>query len=135
MSGFRRLALSGTLLAAAFVAGVGAQQPAAAKSEAAKGQDPSPPKGDAANGKKIYVSYGCYQCHNYAANGGAAGPRLAPHPLPFGEFIRYVRKPTDEMPPYTAKVVSDREIADIYAFLLTVPEPPAVDGAKKGARR
>ena len=92
---------------------------------AAKPMDPPAPAGDAVNGKRIYISYGCYQCHNYAANGGVAGPRLAPRPLVFKEFITDVRKPTAEMPPYTPKVVTDQEIADIYAFLLTIPPPPA----------
>jgi hypothetical protein len=31
------------------------------------------------------------------------------------------------MPPYTAKVVSDQELADIYAFLVTIPAPPAAN--------
>ena len=96
----------------------------AAVSNAQTGQ-PAAPAGDAANGKKIYTSYGCYQCHNYAVHGGGAGPRLAPKPISFQAFTRQVRKPANEMPPYTAKVVSDKELADIYAFLLTIPEPPA----------
>ena len=83
-------------------------------------------KGDADNGKKIFTSYGCYQCHNYAAHGGRAGPRLAPNPIPFVAFSRYVREPTNQMPPYTPKSVSGEELADIYAFLLTIPTPPAV---------
>ncbi|HYU78891.1 MAG TPA: cytochrome c [Vicinamibacterales bacterium] len=87
----------------------------------------APPAGNAENGKKIFAAYGCYQCHNYAAHGGEAGPRLAPRPIPFEAFARYVRKPTRNMPPYTAKVVSDKELADIYAFLLTIPPPPAAD--------
>ena len=87
---------------------------------------PAAPKGDVENGKKIYTSYGCYQCHGYAAHGGP-GPRLAPRPMAFAAFARYTRRPTGQMPPYTAKVVSDQEIADIYAFLLTIPPPPAVD--------
>jgi ubiquinol-cytochrome c reductase cytochrome c subunit len=91
-------------------------------------QKPAAPAGNAENGKKIYTSYGCYQCHNYAAHGGGAGPRLAPKPIAFEAFTRQVRKPSNEMPPYTAKVVSDKELADIYAFLLTIPEPPAVSG-------
>ncbi len=84
-------------------------------------------KGDAENGKKIFTSYGCYQCHNYVAHGGRAGPRLAPNPIPFAAFSRYVREPTNQMPPYTPKSVSDEELADIYAFLLTIPAPPAVE--------
>jgi mono/diheme cytochrome c family protein len=92
----------------------------------AQTRQPAAPAGDAENGKKIFTSYGCYQCHNYAAHGGGAGPRLAPKPIPFPAFTRQVRKPVNEMPPYTGKVVSDKELADIYAFLLTIPEPPAV---------
>lgn len=82
------------------------------------------PAGNAQNGKRIYVSYGCYQCHGYETQGGGAGPRLAPRPIAFAAFSRYVRQPTDQMPPYTIKVVSDRELADIYAFLQSVPQPP-----------
>jgi ubiquinol-cytochrome c reductase cytochrome c subunit len=83
------------------------------------------PAGNVDNGKKIFASYGCYQCHNYAANGGNAGPRLAPNPIAFPAFIRQIRKPSNEMPPYTAKVVSDQDVADIYAFLQTIPAAPA----------
>src|SRR5262245_32135570 len=84
------------------------------------------PAGDAENGKKIFARYGCYQCHGYVGQGGA-GPRLAPRPLAFAGFSRYVRRPTDQMPPYTAKVVSDKELADIYAYLLSIPQPPAAN--------
>ena len=82
------------------------------------------PAGDAQNGKKIFASYGCYQCHDYDGHGGA-GARLAPNPIPFANFSRYVRQPAGEMPPYTSKVVSDKELADIYAYLRTMPAPPA----------
>jgi mono/diheme cytochrome c family protein len=87
-------------------------------------QAPAPaPPGNAMNGAKIYVSYGCYQCHGFAAQGGP-GTKLAPKPIAFAAFTKYVRKPTQQMPPYTAKVVTDQELADIYAFLLTIPAPP-----------
>jgi mono/diheme cytochrome c family protein len=86
------------------------------------------PAGNADNGKKIFSSYGCYQCHNYAANGGGAGPRLAPNPIAFAAFLRQIRKPANEMPPYTAKVVTDQDVADIYAFLQTVPAAPPASG-------
>ena len=89
-------------------------------------QDNNAPAGDAANGKKIWAAYGCYQCHGYEGQGGA-GARLAPRPpLAFPAFVKYVRRPTQQMPPYTAKVVTDQELADIYAFLQTIPAPPAV---------
>lgn len=85
------------------------------------------PKGSAENGRKIFGSYGCYQCHNHAANGGGAGPRLAPSPIAWAAFSRYVRSPRDQMPPFSRKVLSDQELADIYAYLLTMPAPPVVD--------
>jgi ubiquinol-cytochrome c reductase cytochrome c subunit len=52
---------------------------------------------------------------------------LAPRPLAFAAFSKYVRQPSGEMPPYTVKVVTDAQLADIYAFLRTVPQPPPVD--------
>src|SRR5262250_592975 len=85
-----------------------------------------PPAGNAENGKKLYAQYGCYQCHGYAAQGGV-GPRLAPRPLAFAAFSKYVRQPSGEMPPYTTKVVSNAQLADLYAFLQSVPAPPAVE--------
>jgi mono/diheme cytochrome c family protein len=81
------------------------------------------PKGDAQNGKKIFQTYGCYQCHGREAQGGV-GPRLGPRPISFAAFSRYVRQPTDQMPPYTTKMVSDAQLADMYAFLQSIPAPP-----------
>ena len=83
------------------------------------------PAGNVENGKKLFMDRGCFQCHNTLAQGGE-GPRLAPRPISFTAFMKELRQPRDQMPPYTAKVMSDKEIADIYAFLLTIPPPPAV---------
>jgi ubiquinol-cytochrome c reductase cytochrome c subunit len=85
-----------------------------------------PPGGNAENGKKLYAQYGCYQCHGYVAQGGV-GPRLAPRPLTFPAFSKYVRQPTGEMPPYTSKVLSDIGLADVYSFLQSIPRPPEAD--------
>jgi mono/diheme cytochrome c family protein len=84
------------------------------------------PAGNVQNGKLLFTNDGCYECHGRAAQGGV-GPRLGPHPLPVAAIITYIRQPTAEMPPYTAKVISDAEIADIYAFLQSLPDPPKVD--------
>src|SRR5262245_19864007 len=86
----------------------------------------SAPSGNADEGKKLFVSYGCYQCHGREAQGSSAtGPRLGPKPIAFTAFSRYVRRPTGQMPPYTAKVVSDADLANIYAFVQARPAPPA----------
>lgn len=84
------------------------------------------PQGDAENGEKLYNTIGCWQCHGYSGQGGA-GSRIAPDPIPFPAFSAYVRKPGGAMPPYSPKVVSDSDLADIYAFLLTIPQPPDPD--------
>ena len=84
------------------------------------------PAGNVQNGAKLFAADGCYECHGRAAQGGV-GPRLGPHPLPLAAIIAYIRQPTAEMPPYTAKVISDAEIADIYAFLQSIPDPPKPD--------
>jgi ubiquinol-cytochrome c reductase cytochrome c subunit len=116
--------LASTLLIAA--ASLNAQGAGPAANTPAQNAQAAAPKGDVENGKKLYSSYGCYQCHGYAAQGGA-GARLAPRPIAFATFSRYVRRPTGQMPPYTAKVVADQELADIYAFLVTIPAPPAAN--------
>jgi mono/diheme cytochrome c family protein len=85
-----------------------------------------PPSGNVESGKKLYAQYGCYQCHGYAAQGGV-GPRLAPRPLAFAAFSKYVRQPSGEMPPYTGKVLSNSQLADVYAFLQSIPQPVPVE--------
>jgi ubiquinol-cytochrome c reductase cytochrome c subunit len=97
---------------------------------AVSAQTPAPqpntaPAGNAEAGKKLFVSYGCYQCHGYEAQGSSAtGPRLGPRPIAFSAFSRYVRQPTGQMPPYTTKVVTDADLANIYAFVAARPAPP-----------
>ena len=82
------------------------------------------PAANVEEGRKLYASYGCYQCHGYEAQGSnATGPRLGPRPMAFAAFSRYVRQPSGQMPPYTAKVVSDTDLANVYAFIQSRPEP------------
>lgn len=106
---------------------------AAAHMSPPRGSQNAPsPTGNADNGKKLFAAYGCFECHGHEASGGA-GPHLAPNPVLFSTFARYVRHPTGTMPPYTVKVASDQDLADIYAFLKSVPdsmkgkEAPPVD--------
>jgi mono/diheme cytochrome c family protein len=84
------------------------------------------PAGNAENGKRLFLGAGCYQCHDREGQGGnGTGPRLAPNPIAFTAFVHQCRQPAVEMPPYTAKVISDAELADIYAYLQSIPKPPA----------
>lgn len=83
--------------------------------------------GNAQNGRRLFTSAGCILCHNADGQGGGAAPRLAPNPnmIAFAAFVRAAREP-NQMPPYTRSVLSDAQLADIYAFLQTVPRPPDV---------
>ena len=81
------------------------------------------PRGNAANGKKLFETIGCFECHGYVGQGGGAGPKLIDPPA-FPAFIVQLRTPRQAMPPYTAKVLSDQQVADIYAHIQTFPKPP-----------
>lgn len=90
-----------------------------------EGKSSEAPAGNAENGKQLFMKDGCYECHGREGQGSTmAGPRIAPDPIPFESLLSYVRKPKGEMPPYTAKVISDKELADIYAYLQSRKEPP-----------
>ena len=80
---------------------------------------------DAEAGKKLYVKLGCWTCHGYEGQGGAA-PRIAPRPLSRAAFTTYVRKPPERMPNYPDRVVSDEELGHIHAYLQSRPVPPQV---------
>jgi ubiquinol-cytochrome c reductase cytochrome c subunit len=77
------------------------------------------------NGEALFVANGCYQCHGYVGQGGA-GPRLAPTAYPYEAFDRLVRRPSNEMPAYAAEVLSADALRAIYAYLRSIPEPPAM---------
>jgi mono/diheme cytochrome c family protein len=81
------------------------------------------PKGDAANGQRIYLADGCFTCHGRVGQGGnyyGTTPTLAKTELPFEGFKQQLRDPVRVMPAYSDAVVSDKEAADIYAFLQTL---------------
>jgi ubiquinol-cytochrome c reductase cytochrome c subunit len=87
----------------------------------------SSPAGDAENGKRVFMADGCFECHNTEGQGGGGGPKLAPNPIGFAAFTHQLRSPARQMPPYASTVLSDQEVADIYAFLRSRPEPPKAD--------
>lgn len=96
---------------------------------AAFAQD-APPSGSAERGANSYKKYMCYTCHGTVAQGATAGvgPKLAPGPLPYPAFALQVRAPRQDMPAYRKEFVSDQELADMYAYLLTVkPSAAAKD--------
>jgi mono/diheme cytochrome c family protein len=53
--------------------------------------------------------------------GGVAGARLAVVARNLQGFTRYVRQPAGAMPAYTDKILTDQELADIFAYLRALP--------------
>jgi mono/diheme cytochrome c family protein len=76
----------------------------------------------AENGKKVYVAVGCWGCHGMVGQGAVTGPKLAPDPMPFETFTAFVRTTNRTMPPYREPVLSNSDLADIYAYLQSVPK-------------
>ena len=74
-------------------------------------------------GKESFAKKGCWQCHGYEGQGGGAGPRLANTQLKEDALIAFVRSTSGQMPPFSKKLVSDDELADIYAYLQARPKP------------
>ena len=78
--------------------------------------------GDPAEGKRLFLRDGCYQCHGTTgAGGGIAGPKLAPGPVPLEVIRAKLRTASGRMPVYTPAVLTDAQIADIVAYLQSVP--------------
>jgi ubiquinol-cytochrome c reductase cytochrome c subunit len=80
--------------------------------------------GDAAKGKVAYVKNGCYQCHGFVGQGGQAGAKLAPKPMPEEAFVNFVRTTNRAMPPYSEQILSNNDLADIYAYVASIPAGP-----------
>jgi len=77
----------------------------------------------AEQGKVAYVKNGCWQCHGFVGQGGAAGPKLAPNPMPLEALSAFVRFTNGPMPPYPEAILSNADLADIHAYLQSLPKP------------
>ena len=112
---FRRVTFVLLALLLSLVAPARAQQP------------PSATTGPAAieKGKQNFVTYACYACHGYSGQGSDVGPRIDTKRLTQQAFVNIVRKPARRMPPFrTEQQISSAALAEIYAFLQSVPLPP-----------
>lgn len=81
--------------------------------------------GSNADGRQLFETYQCWQCHGYEGQGGA-NPRIAPMVYPFEAFAQLVRH-TNLMPAYSPNALSDENLRRIWEYLRTRPEPPPVE--------
>jgi ubiquinol-cytochrome c reductase cytochrome c subunit len=83
----------------------------------------------AEKGKAAFVAHGCWQCHGFEGQGSimtSNGKVLSHTELPFESFEAFVRGTNRAMPPYSEAILSSADLADIYAFLQSVPKPKDV---------
>ena len=76
-------------------------------------------------GRRAFIEYGCYYCHGTVGQGSlpAIGTRVARVARSLDSFRSYVRRPTGRMSSYPVGVIGDDTLADIYAYLRSLPEP------------
>jgi len=83
---------------------------------------------NAGNGKRLFEVKACYECHGWQGQGGLAGARLAQTKLNLQGFRNIIRNPPpSNMPPYRAAVLSDAEVANLVAYVQSIPAPQPVD--------
>ena len=88
----------------------------------------SPVTGNATNGKKVFLSYGCYACHGYNGETGARNfvgrwGNLQTEQ----QFITFLRgranaaplTPVSSMPNFSAQSLPDDKAKDLYAYIRT----------------
>ena len=86
----------------------------------------TPVTGNAANGKALYYSNGCYGCHGFNGETGRAFVGNWTSNLGSEEnFTRFLRAranvapatPSTSMPNFPESAVSDKQVKDIYAYI------------------
>ena len=65
---------------------------------------------DVAKGKTAFVKNGCWQCHGFVGQGGLAGPKLAPEPIPLPAMNAFLRNTNGAMPPYMEAVLDRKSV-------------------------
>ena len=106
----------------AVLCGIGA----AAQTPASGAPSQVPAAESVQQGHELYLKYSCYACHGYDGHGGA-GARLVPLAITEARFTAYVRNPRGRMPPYTDRVLSDAQLADLLAYIKSLPASPPAD--------
>jgi ubiquinol-cytochrome c reductase cytochrome c subunit len=85
--------------------------------------EPPPIAGGVSSGEALFTRKGCFSCHGYSGQGAWTGPRLFPRTLPLEAFRYAIRNPSNAMPPYGPKILTDQEITQIHTYLQSLPQP------------
>ncbi len=80
--------------------------------------------GDAAKGKQAYLNVECYTCHGRVGQGGNfmyPAPPLAGLDMPAEALQAFLRVAPNDMPSYAPTILTNDDIANIDAFLHSLP--------------
>ena len=111
----------------------------------------SPVTGNAASGKALYSTYGCYACHGFNGETGARPfvgrwGNLATEQ----QFLTFLRAranvaplaPSTSMPSFSESALPDKQAKDIYAYIRTfkstappLKDIPALNEIVEGAKK
>lgn len=97
---------------------------AAGLAASASAAEPAP---SAERGRTLYLAAGCRHCHGTVGQGSAAGRRLAPKPLPAAAITQFIRANGTNMPAYSETLLNDAAVADIAAYLSSIPPSAPAD--------
>ena len=87
--------------------------------------EPAAGEPNAANGQELFFANGCAVCHGDNGEGGI-GPTLASTGFSLDQVIDQYRSPRAAMPAFPADRIADAEVADIYAWLQSLPLPDLI---------
>jgi mono/diheme cytochrome c family protein len=87
----------------------------------------SPVTGNAAAGKALYSTYGCYACHGFNGETGRAFVGRWGNLATEQGFVTFLRgranvaplAPSTSMPSFAESAMSDKQAKDIYAYIRT----------------
>lgn len=105
----------GLLLGLALISAGGVAASSGAK--VARGGESDP---QVAGGGALFGALDCGACHGHVGQGTNAGPRLAGRDFSLKAFTYQLRRPMEEMPPYSEKVLDDAQVAQLHAYVSTL---------------
>ena len=81
--------------------------------------------GDAERGQQVFFQNGCNVCHGDTGQGGI-GPTLAQTGFSVDQVTNQYRSSRGIMPAFSADIVPDQSVADVHAWLQTLPLPDTI---------
>ena len=88
-------------------------------------EDSAAPAADLARGQELYFANGCNICHG-DTGAGAIGPTLAATAFTAEQQLAQYRSPLGVMPAFSQDRVADEDVANINAWLKTLPLPATI---------